>query len=73
VVSLKLRPIRGSDLVKIFCNRYGFSVVRRKGSHATLNKGPVYVTIPLKQIGVGLLSTILRDSGIPREEFLRLV
>lgn len=70
---MKLRPIRGSDLVKIFCNHHGFSVVRRKGSHATLNKGAVYVTIPLKQVGVGLLNTILKDLGIPREEFLRFV
>jgi len=35
----------------------------------TLTDGDVYVTVPTKQIGVGLLGVILRDCNIDREKF----
>jgi predicted RNA binding protein YcfA (HicA-like mRNA interferase family) len=67
----KLTPITGLKLVKILCNQFGFKLLRQKGSHVTLNKDNLYVTVPAHLIGVGLLSTILRDCGIPRDEFLK--
>lgn len=67
----KLSPIEGKDLTKILCNRFGFKVVRQKGSHATLTNDVIYVTIPQKEIRVGLLGVILKDCGITREEFLK--
>ena len=67
----RLRPIAGPELVKLLCNAFGFSVLRIKGSHATLNKDTLYVTVPLKEIRVGLLSRILKDCGISREEYLK--
>jgi len=65
----KLAPIEGKKLIKILCNDFGFSAVRQKGSHVTLTNGMVYVTVPAKQIGVGLLNVILKDCSISRERF----
>ena len=39
----------------------------------TLEQNGTFVTVPVKEIGVGLLNTILKDCNISREEFLRLV
>gem|GEM_PF-5365619 len=36
-----------------------------------LNVMVFFVTVPVKEIGVGLLSRILRDCGIPREDYLK--
>ncbi len=66
----KLGPVDGRKLIKALCNEFGFRAVRQKGSHVTLTNGAIYVTIPAKQIGVGLLSVILKDCDINREEFL---
>jgi predicted RNA binding protein YcfA (HicA-like mRNA interferase family) len=69
----KLSPIAGKKLSKILCNKFGFRVIRQKGSHATLTNGTIYVTVPQNEIRVGLLGVILRDCGITREEFLNEV
>ncbi|MBI5146719.1 MAG: type II toxin-antitoxin system HicA family toxin [Thaumarchaeota archaeon] len=55
------------------CNKFGFRAIRQKGSHVTLTNDTIYVTIPQKEIRVGLLGVILRDCGITREEFLKEV
>ena len=60
----------GKQLIKVLCNHYGFRAIRQKGSHVTLTDGVVYVTIPAKEIKVGLLSVILKDCGVPQDEFL---
>ena len=69
----KLGPINGKDLVKVLCNKFGFQAIRQKGSHVTLTNGAIYVTVPLKEIRVGLLGVILKDCKITREEFLEHV
>ncbi len=66
---VKLAPIDGKKLIKILCNDFGFSAVRQRGSHVTLTNGAVYVTVPAKQIGIGLLNVILKDCNIPKEKF----
>ena len=67
----KLVPVQGKELIKILCNKFGFQAIRQKGSHATITNGTIYVTVPLKEIRVGLLGVILRDCGISREDFLK--
>jgi len=62
--------VAGKQLIKVLCNHYGFRAIRQKGSHVTLTDGVVYVTIPAKEIKVGLLSVILKDCGVPQDEFL---
>jgi len=53
--------------------KFGFHAIRQKGSHMTITNGTIYVTIPLKEIRVGLLGVILNDCDISREEFLKEV
>lgn len=65
----RLTPIAGEKLVRILCNRFGFTMLRQRGSHVTLQRGNVYVTVPLKEVRTGLLGCILRDCGIDREEY----
>lgn len=67
---MKLSPVEGKELIKVLCNEFGFKAVRQKGSHVTLTNGRIYVTVPSKEIRVGLLTVILKDCGISREEFL---
>lgn len=67
----RLTPIDGRKLIRILCNKFGFRVIRQKGSHVTLHDGRIYVTVPMKEIRVGLLNVILKDCEISREEFLR--
>ncbi|MCJ7631633.1 type II toxin-antitoxin system HicA family toxin [Candidatus Bathyarchaeota archaeon] len=67
----RLRPIRGSQLIKILCNHFGFSKVRQRGSHATLCRDKTYITVPVGVIQIGLLNRILRDCEIPREELIK--
>jgi predicted RNA binding protein YcfA (HicA-like mRNA interferase family) len=67
----KLSPIHGRELVKILCNQFDFQPIRQKGSHVTITNGTIYVTVPLKEIRVGLLGVILSDCGISREQFLK--
>jgi predicted RNA binding protein YcfA (HicA-like mRNA interferase family) len=69
----KLSPIAGKELIKILCNKFGFRAIRQKGSHVTLTNDTIYVTVPQKEIRVGLLGVILRDCGITRDEFLKQV
>jgi predicted RNA binding protein YcfA (HicA-like mRNA interferase family) len=66
----RLRPIEGRELVKILCNEFGFVKVRQKGSHVTLQRNGTFVTVPIKEIRVGLLNRILEDCNISRNNFL---
>ncbi len=69
----RLRPMDGRELVRILCNKFGFVKVRQKGSHVTLQRNGTFVTVPVKEIRVGLLNRILRDCNISRDEFLAYV
>jgi predicted RNA binding protein YcfA (HicA-like mRNA interferase family) len=65
----KLRPIEegaNQDPLQL----YDFRAVRQKGSYVTLTNGTIYVTVPAKEIQVRLLSVILKDCGVPQDEFL---
>ena len=66
----RLRPIDGRELIKILCNKFGFVKVRQKGSHVTLKHNGIFVTVPTKEIRVGLLNRILSDCDISRNDFL---
>ncbi|MFA5861604.1 MAG: type II toxin-antitoxin system HicA family toxin [Candidatus Thermoplasmatota archaeon] len=62
--------------MKILCNRFGFRVVRQRGSHAVLQKGDgpnrVGTVVPLHpELKVGTLKGILRLARVPEEEFAK--
>jgi len=72
----RLPRVTGVDVVRAL-QQDGFLVVRQKGSHAFLRHADGRATVvPLhagETIGPGLLSKILRDAGIERERFERLL
>lgn len=72
----KLRRIKGKELI-LLLQRIGFVIARVKGSHHFLkHRDGRCTTVPVhsgEEIGTGLLSKILRDVELSREEFERLV
>jgi len=72
----KLPVISGIDLVKVF-NKLGYAIDHQTGSHIILRHNePPYrrLTIPNhKEIAKGALMAILRESGLTREDFFKLI
>jgi len=73
----KLPMLSGSDIIKIL-HKFGFVEVRQKGSHVALEKktqsGRVCCTVPLyPEIDRWLLSSILRQANIEKEDFLKYI
>ena len=71
-----LPSISGKKLIKILCKQ-GFAVVRSKGSHHFLRHPDGRVTtVPThanESIGTGLLIKILKDCGIEKDDFIKMV
>ena len=72
----ELRNISGEKAVKIICNKMGFSVSGRSGSHVRLSKetheGKVGTVVPIHhEIKIGTLKSILKLGKIDEEEFKR--
>jgi len=73
---VSLRPLPADKVIKVLV-RLGFKPVRQRGSHVILKRedGKVIV-VPVhggEEIGRGLLSKIIKDAGLTREEFLKLL
>ena len=72
----KLPILSGKEVVKIFA-KLGYAVDHQTGSHIILrqNKEPHRrLTVPNhKEIAKGTLRAIIRQSGLRREEFLKLL
>jgi predicted RNA binding protein YcfA (HicA-like mRNA interferase family) len=68
----ELSGFSGRDVVKKLC-RVGYVILRQRGSHVRLGmKGKQNVTVPLhKEIGIGLLLQILRETELTEEAFLQ--
>jgi len=55
-------------------SRAGYTVVRQRGSHIFLAKDDVVVPVPRKdELKRGTLMAIIAESGLTKEEFLRLI
>lgn len=72
----QLRPISGHDAIKILCNRFGFRVVRQRGSHVVLRKdttaGPVVTVVPAHgELTIGTLRRALQLAHVDPEDFAR--
>ena len=70
----RLRKLSGHELVKILCNKFGFTAKRQRGSHIILIKesesGKVGCVIPLhKELKIGTLKGILEQACISEQEF----
>jgi predicted RNA binding protein YcfA (HicA-like mRNA interferase family) len=72
----KIPPVTSVELIKILQLK-GFQIIRQKGSHVILidkEKNRIVVPVhPGKEIKPGLLRAILREAGISREDFDRLL
>ncbi len=76
---MKLPTLSGKEVISIL-QKQGFEIKRQKGSHVTLYKKTsekgLYVTVPLhgdKEILPGTMLSIIRQSGMRKEEFIMLV
>ena len=70
----KLPVVSGEDLIRVL-RRFGYEVVRQKGSHVRLpnESAPegLPVTVPLhKELAKGTLNNILKDSGTSIDELI---
>jgi predicted RNA binding protein YcfA (HicA-like mRNA interferase family) len=73
---LSLKPIRANKLIKVL-TKAGFKPIRQRGSHLLMknDEGKVIV-IPVhrgEMLGRGLLLKIIKEAGLTREEFLKLL
>lgn len=71
---VRLPVLSGDDFVMIV-GRIGFSLDRTEGSHMILI-GPTgrRLSVPKhRELGRGLLRSLIRDAGLTREEFIKLV
>mgnify|MGYP000551247561 CR=1 FL=1 len=70
---MRLPVLSGEEVAKILM-RIGFKPVRRRGSHLALVKERRIVIVPLhREIKKGTLLAIIKQAGLTREEFLKLV
>ena len=72
----KLKKISGQDCVKILCNKFGFSVIRQKGSHIVLKKetseGKIGTVVPNhNELKIPTLKSVLKLGHVDEEEFLK--
>ena len=70
----KLGTFSGKEICQIL-SRYNFLEVRRRGSHIVMQKktseGTTTVPVPNhKEIKIGTLRSIIRQSGLPKSEFV---
>ena len=69
----KLRVLSGKNVCSILA-RHGFIKVRKRGSHIVMQRrlSGDTITIPVpdhKELRVGTLQSIIRQSGLSRREF----
>ena len=73
---MSLRPIPAEKLIKAL-TKVGFKPVRQRGSHVILKHNDGRVTVvPVhrgEETGRGLLTKIIKDTGLTREESLKLL
>lgn len=70
----ELRKISGEKAVKILCNKFGFSLSGRTGSHIRLSKltaeGKIGTVVPMHhEIKIGTLKGVLKLAKVDEEEF----
>ncbi len=63
-------------MIKILCNKFGFKISGRKGSHVRLTKTlsngkKIGTVVPMhKSLKIGTIKGILRLAGIEEKEFI---
>ncbi len=70
----KLRKVSGHRAIKILCNKFGFKISGRSGSHVRLSKntkeGKIGTVVPVhKELKIGTLKNVLKLAKVSEEEF----
>lgn len=70
----KLRKVSGEKVVKILCNKLGFEISGRSGSHVRLSKttpkGKAGTVVPMhKELKIGTLKGVLKLAKVDVDEF----
>lgn len=69
----RLPVVSGEELIKAL-QKAGFSVVRQKGSHVSLQKANLKTVVPLHtELAKGTLLGILKQCGLSKEELEELL
>jgi predicted RNA binding protein YcfA (HicA-like mRNA interferase family) len=71
----RLRTVSGEKVIKILCNKMGFKISGRTGSHVRLSKetpeGKVGTVVPMhEEVKIGTLKGILKLAKVDEDEFL---
>jgi predicted RNA binding protein YcfA (HicA-like mRNA interferase family) len=73
---MSLKPQTPQKVIKAL-SKLGFKIVRKHGSHVVLKHPDGRLTVvpvhPGEEIGIGLLSKIIKDTGLSKEEFLAVL
>lgn len=73
---MSLKPQSAKEIIKVL-SKLGFKIVRKHGSHVVLKHADGRLTVvPVharEEIGRGLLNKIIKDTGLPKEEFIKLL
>ncbi|MCW5935020.1 MAG: type II toxin-antitoxin system HicA family toxin [Fimbriimonadia bacterium] len=71
----RLANVSGKDAVKAF-RKAGWEIVGQVGSHVVMSKTgvPVNLSVPQhKELSIGTLRALIRNSGLTVEDFLNLL
>lgn len=73
---MSLKPQPAKKIMKLLSG-LGFVIARKRGSHVVMKHSDGRITvIPVhagEEIGTGLMMKIIKDTGLSREEFLKLL
>ena len=73
---MSLKPQSATKIIKAL-STIGFKIVRKHGSHVVLKHPDGRLTVvPVhagEEIGTGLLNKIIKDTGLTKEEFMKLL
>jgi len=70
----RLRKVSGDKVIKILCNKMGFEISGRAGSHVRLSKmtaeGKVGTVVPMHdELKIGTLKGVLKLAKVDEDEF----
>jgi len=72
----RIKPLPHQKIIKVL-KKIGFKIVRRKGSHVIMmNEKGTRIVIPIhpgKDVKPGLVRAIIKEAGLKRKEFLKLL
>lgn len=72
----KISPVSPQKLIKIL-EKSGFKVIRQKGSHVIMmNDKGTRIVVPVhpgKDVKPGLIRAIIKEAGLSREKFFKLL